>query len=345
MNDLEKIVEGVKTPLVEGDTKIATPLEFINGLLTNVYIQRILISILIFVVINLLRLLVFKILHARYQKNLKKYYRLKKISSRIIITIGVIIIGSIWFVFFDQILTFLGLLSAGIAIALREPVTSLAGWLFIIWRKPFEVGDRIQIGETSGDVIDIKMFQSTLIEIGNWVEADQSTGRIIMVPNGKIFTQEVSNYTKGFNFIWNEIPVTVTYESNWKKAKKILTEIVNKETKDITIEAEKRLKEASKKYMIFYSKLTPIVYTKVIDIGIMLTIRYMCNPHTRRTTENNLWENILDQFNKTKDIDFAYPTQRFFLNTKEGKIQTDKTKIQTDETKRSDTNLPPENTP
>ena len=79
----------------------------------------------------------------------------------------------------------------------------------------------------AGDVIDIRLFQFSINEIGNWVDADQSTGRIIHIPNGIVFTEPQANYTAGFQYIWNEIPVLVTFESDWKKAKQILTDIVN----------------------------------------------------------------------------------------------------------------------
>ena len=86
-------------------------------------------------------------------------------------------------------------------------------------RKPLKVGDRVQIGDVTGDVIDIRIFQFSVIEIGNWVDADQSTGRIIHIPNGTIFIKWQANYTAGFEYIWNEIPVLVTFESDWKTAK------------------------------------------------------------------------------------------------------------------------------
>ena len=103
----------------------------------------------------------------------------------------------------------------------------MVGWCFILIRQPFKVGDRIQIGKVAGDVIDIRFFNFQLNEIGNWVDADQSTGRIIHIPNGIVFTEPQANYTAGFQYIWNEIPVLVTFESDWKKAKQLLTDIVN----------------------------------------------------------------------------------------------------------------------
>jgi len=134
-----------------------------------------------------------------------------------------------------------------------------------------------------------------------------------------ILTDTLANYTKGFQFIWHEIPVLVTFESNWKKAKKILSEIVSKHAEDISNEAERRIKHASKKFMIFYTQLTPTVYTTVKDSGVLLTIRYLISPKTRRGSEQSIWEDILTRFGECNDIDFAYPTQRFYDNAVEGK--------------------------
>ncbi len=104
----------------------------------------------------------------------------------------------------------MGLFTAGLAIALKDPLTNLAGWLFIVFRKPFIVGDRIQIGPHAGDVVDIRPFQFTILEIRNWVDADQSTGRMIHLPNAKVFVEAQANYSLGFNYIWNEIVVRLT---------------------------------------------------------------------------------------------------------------------------------------
>ena len=271
-----------------------------------------------FVIINrILSRIIFKRTEDVYTR-----YRWRKTQDYITFIIGLFIISSIWIDEFKSLLTFFGLLSAGIAIALKDPVTDLAGWLFILWRKPFDVGDRIQIGENAGDVIDIRIFQFTIIEIGNWVDADQSTGRILHIPNSKIFLEVLANYSIGFNYIWHEIGVMVTFESNWKKAKDILIDIVNAKSEHISKAASKKIKDASKKYMIFYKNLTPIVYTKVKDSGVMLTMRFLCDPRQRRGYEESIWEEVLKEFGKREDIDFAYPTQRFYSNNIEGKSGT-----------------------
>jgi small-conductance mechanosensitive channel len=230
-----------------------------------------------------------------------------------------LLLVQVWFTAISSLGTFLGLVSAGLAIALKDLVTDLAGWMFILWRKPFELGDRVQLGDNAGDVVDIRVFAFTMMEIGNWVGADQSTGRIIHVPNGKIFTEPLANYTGGFPFLWNELAVLLTFESDWKKAKSILGEIATAETEGVSQEAEQTLKRTSKRFLIHYSRFTPAVYTSVRDSGVLLTIRYLCRPRQRRGTAQAMWERILDAFHGHSDIDFAYPTQRVYLNPVEGK--------------------------
>jgi len=246
-------------------------------------------------------------------------YRWRKSLTYVFMAAGIVIVGRMWFAGVQALATFFGLLSAGLAIALKEPVSNLAGWAFIMWRRPFEVGDRVQIGTHAGDVIDLGVFQFTLNEIGAWVQADQSTGRIIHVPNGKVFTDPVANYNKGFRYIWNEVPVVVTFESDWRKAKHILGKIALKHAEHLTAQAEQELLAASQQYLINYRKLTPIVYTNVVDFGVQLTIRYLIEPRKRRGTEHAIWEDILTEFADCEDIDLAYHTTRSFKYTEEGK--------------------------
>ena len=186
--------------------------------------------------------------------DLKIRYQWQKISLYLAVFLIIVFLLNTWLEIFGSMATFLGLISAGIAIALKDPLVDMAGWAFILIRQPFKVGDRIQIGKTAGDVIDIRLFQFSIIEIGNWVDSDQSTGRIIHIPNETVFTEPQANYTAGFQYIWNEIPVLITFESDWQKAKKLLLDIVNHHGILLSAEAEKQIKEAAKKFLIFYTK-------------------------------------------------------------------------------------------
>ncbi|MGB5289171.1 MAG: mechanosensitive ion channel domain-containing protein [Ignavibacteriaceae bacterium] len=275
-------------------------------------------SVLIILIIGSLRIVLVRIFISKID-DLNQRYQWRKISLYLAVFIVLLFLLSTWLGFIGSVGTFLGLVSAGIAIALKDPLVNIVAWFFILVRQPFKVGDRIQIGESSGDVIDIRIFQFSLIEIGNWVDADQSTGRVIHMPNGVVFTQPQFNYTTGFVHIWHEIPMLITFESDWKKAKKILTDVVNKHAMHISQEAEKQIKAAAKKYLIFYTKLTPIVYTTIKDSGVLLTMRFLCEPRKRRSTEELILEEVLEEFHKCDDIDFAYPTTRFYNNLGEGK--------------------------
>lgn len=212
-----------------------------------------------------------------------------------------------------SVASFIGLLSAGFAIVFREPLLNLAGWLYILLRRPFNMGDRIQVGDKyAGDVVDIGSSDFTLMEIGNWVDADQSTGRIVHVPNGLLFTNPVANYSEGFPLLWNELEILLTYESDWRQAKAILQRVAD-ENCALDPQAQEKTREELakfKRYLISYTHLTPSVYVAKDPSGILLTIRYLCEPRRRRTTESELWQAIYTELLGREDIAFAYPTRR-----------------------------------
>jgi small-conductance mechanosensitive channel len=279
---------------------------------------KLFLSVALILVILLLRKLALILAFRRYDDIRIRYYW-RKVSLYIAFILILFVAVRIWFVGFEALPTYLGLLSAGLAIALQTPITNLAGWAFIIWRRPFSVGDRIEIGQVKGDVIDQRVFMFTVMEVGNWVDADQSTGRVVHVPNGKVFTEPLANYSKGFQYIWDEVAVLVTFESNWRKAKEILSGIVARNAEHLTRMAEEGVQKAAEKFMIFYKNLSPTVYTSVRNSGVLLTLRYLCQPRKRRGTQQAIWEDILEAFAAADDIDFAYPTQRFYDNAAEGK--------------------------
>lgn len=243
----------------------------------------------------------------------------RKAATYTAIVVSILLAGRIWFSGFSDVATVLGLLSAGVAVALRDWISNFFGWLYILTWRPYGVGDRIQVGDAAGDVIDVGLFSTSLLEIGNWVQADQSTGRLLHVPNGRIMTKTVANYTAGMAYLWHELPVLVTFESNWRAAKAILTRIATASSAETVAEARADLAETSKRHLISYGHLTPIVYTAIRDSGVQLTIRYLTPPRRRRGTEEALWEAILDAFGERDDIDFAYPTTRLYDNVAEGK--------------------------
>lgn len=241
------------------------------------------------------------------------YYNWQKWTQYLLYTLAILFLVSVWVPDTGNLTTYLGLVSAGLAIALKDPLTNLVGWVFILARHPFRVGDRIEIGHLAGDVIDLRLFQFSLLEIGNWVKADQSTGRVIHVPNGHVFTHAVANYSQGLPYIWNELPITITFESNWEKAKGILQHIADAHSIRVDIDSLEKSRIVEQ-FVIAYKHLTPIVYTNILESGVNLTVRYLCEPRKRRGSAEAIFEDILRAFAAHEDIDLAYPTQRIITS-------------------------------
>jgi small-conductance mechanosensitive channel len=166
------------------------------------------------------------------------------------------------------------------------------------------------MGGVKGDVIDIRLFQTALLEIGNWVDDDQSTGRIVNIPNSAIFKKENYNYNKGFEFIWSEIKILVTFESDWKRAEEIMLTQAGRLVSGMEEVVKKKITAMTRRYMIHYDKLTPIVYVSIRDSGIELALRYLTEAKMRRTTHDALCRAMLDEFAKHERVQFAYPTYR-----------------------------------
>lgn len=251
----------------------------------------------------------------------KSLFLWQRISTYLAVVIGLLLLARIWFRSFSGLATFLGLASAGIAIALREIIANIAGWFYIIIRRPFVLGDRIELAGVRGDVVDIRVLGFSLMEVGNWVAADQSTGRIVHVPNGKLFSEHVANYTSGTDHIWEEVPVLITFESDWRKAKGLIENIMSGLIVDANDITSVRSDEAGR-YLIYRGVSTPIVYTSVESSGILLTARFPVEPRKRRGSVQEVWESILDSFAEHDDIDLAYPTTRFYYHTAESRQGT-----------------------
>jgi small-conductance mechanosensitive channel len=270
-------------------------------------------TIIILVVMWLIKKAAYKIIGVRTDDAMKRVYHWRKTVQYTLVFISLLLIGNIWISNFQSITTFLGLLSAGIAIALKDIFVNIAGWLFIYWRKPFDIGDRVQIGDYKGDVVDLRLFQFSLLEVGNWVDAEQSTGRIVHVPNGKVFSDPQANYSQGFEYIWNEQHIYLSLDSDYKKAQRILKEIMTELMQDSFKNIERAILKAHKEHFIHFGQFTPTVYSKIQERGIQLSLRYLCLPRKRRVYEHQITEAILDRFRAEKDIKIVYPITTVFL--------------------------------
>jgi len=274
-------------------------------------------SLIVVAVALIARALVLRSVHKRTEDT-DLLYRTGKLATYTATLVVGVALAWIWFDAFSNVATYLAVVSAGLAIALADVLKNMAGWGYLVVRRPFRVGDRIEIGGTKGDVLDIRLFRFTVAEVGNWVDAEQATGRLVHIPNGTLFNDQVANYTEGFEFIWHEIPVLVTFESDWKRGEEVLTAIVRDVAPDIEARAGARIREAARSYQIKLGVLTPIVYLTVKESGIMLTVRFLTDVRTRRAVEQRIWRRVLETFANEPNLELAYPTVRTYL---QGPIQ------------------------
>jgi small-conductance mechanosensitive channel len=213
-------------------------------------------------------------------------------------------IGLVFTVFSGQLpgLTVtLGVAGAGIAFALQEVIASIAGWIAISFGQFFYVGDRVELGGIRGDVIQIGMLRTTLMEIGQWVKADQYNGRIVRISNAFVFREPVFNYTEDISFIWDEIKIPVRYGSDHRLAR----EIMEKAAQSVLAGSAEKVREewnvVRRKYPLEHASVEPHVFMVANDNWMELTLRYTVDAKLRRTVHDELFMYILDAIAETEE--------------------------------------------
>ncbi|MGF1506593.1 MAG: mechanosensitive ion channel domain-containing protein [Anaerolineae bacterium] len=278
------------------------------GLSTDT-VARLLTAMVVLLAVYIVRLALMRFLDSRIN-DVQVRHRWRRSISVSMLLLGLLFASSIIFTELLSLATVLGLLGAGLALILQDPIANVVAWFYIIARQEFEIGDRIEIAGMRGDVIDIRFFNFILLEVGEWVDADQSTGRVLHIPNRLIFNEALSNYHSGIGSVWNEIRLTITFDSNYRRAIQTLERILEDQLASTLAGAQQHAQEAQHRFPIVYSTLEPAVFMKVVDNGIRLSMRFVCDPRQRRSTEHMLWQSILDAFSTHRDIRLAYPTTR-----------------------------------
>src|SRR3989338_5858392 len=200
----------------------------------------------------------------------------------------------------------LGLLTAAIGFALQRPIASVVAWFIIVTRRPFEIGDRISIGGMTGDVTDITLTHIHLGEVGGNVPSQESSGRIVLVPNSVFFEQNTINYTMFNDFILNQVTVNITYESNLDKAIEIALEAANKYTKDFHKIKHKPFPKVEKPY-------TRLSFE---PSGINVNVRYSVPVKSQSVVSSDITKEVYTKIKKTKDVHLAYPHTEVILRKK-----------------------------
>lgn len=249
----------------------------------------------------------------REGKNLYYFRKLISFSSGLIIVLIILLnfVGD-----FGSFTAVVGLAGAGLAIALQDPIVSLVGWFLIVGKFGVSVGDRVEINGVKGDVLDIGLLRIAVMEVGNWVSAEQATGRVVFFPNSFIFKNHYFNYNTGNSFIWDEIRITVTYESDWKKAREIVESVAIRVSQSFVDEARIQQEQAARRFHINLGPLTPYVYVSIAESGVDLLLRYLTAIRKRRSTQDEICREVLEAFNREPDIDLAYPTRRSLTETR-----------------------------
>lgn len=192
--------------------------------------------------------------------------------------------------------TAIGLAGAGVTYALREVIVSIAGWFAILFGDFFETGDRVLLGGIKGDVVDIGVLRTTLMEIGEWVDGDQYTGRIVRVANSYIFNSPVYNYNANFKFLWDEIKIPLRFESDMKLAKTILLEVSEKHTGQYNKEAAIDWENMKRRYKLENASLENQVYLSFNDNWVEISLRYVVDYRERRGVKDKIFSEILQRF-------------------------------------------------
>lgn len=286
----------------------------------SLQVQKMVIIFVIIVVLSLIAFLV-KLALKRYFSQNENYYMINKIIN---FTVVFLIVMVVLFSYIDNVsylVTILGFASAGIAIALKDWFMSIFGWMVIVTSGSIQVGDRIKVSkgnvETVGDVLDISLFKITIredITLTSYT-TNRRSGRIFFIPNNYIFSELISNYThSGLRTVWDGIDITITFDSNHKKAQKIARDILKHYSKGYTDITRKQLSKMRSKYQLRATGVEPRVFTFVEPQGIVISSWYLTNSYAALVLRSTISPEILDAFMKEDDIHIAYPTQQININ-------------------------------
>jgi small-conductance mechanosensitive channel len=273
--------------------------ETLNAFWANAVLRKLVLSIGVLLASRAILRLLYTVVVSRLSDDSPHIYLVRKVSGYLVTTLDVLVITAIWIENVGNLSVALGILGAGVAFALQEVIGSIAGWVTILSGRPFTVGDRIETGGIRGDVVDINVLRTTLMEIGNWLSGDHNTGRIVTVSNAYIFKEPLFNYSLHLRYIWDEIQVPVTYESDWQRASQIMVEAVQQHPsyQELLPKAQEQRRQARRQFAIKITPLDPRVFLRLTDNWAELGLIYPVDTDSRRTFRSEISQRILTEFN------------------------------------------------
>jgi len=212
----------------------------------------------------------------------------------------------------------LGILGAGAAIALQDTAKNAIGWVYLTGRRGLGPGARVEIDELEGEVIDVGVLKTTILEVGNRVYGRQSSGRLASVPNSRFINTPVRFFPDYSPYVWQEIQFLLTYESDWERGVRALERIGREEYGEVASGAESGFRELQRRYAFKHGPLTPIVYLEAADSGVRLTLRYLSHIRQARGSADRVGRAMLRAVESDPALEFAYPTWRLYRRGEEG---------------------------
>lgn len=224
----------------------------------------------------------------------RKEYWVNQIYKMVLNVVEVLVLLFIWDNYISDLMTLISVLSAAMTIALRELILNFFCGIYIQVKKPFKVEDRIEVDGIKGDVMSISSLDFEILEISNKDDRGQSTGVVITFPNSVVFSKPIKNITKGFKYIWDELTVKVKLDCDLSSNKQTLYKIVNEleVVKSIPKKMKEQITSINNNNRIYFNQYDPIIYTKLVDGHVELTIRYLMHPKKSRFVESVIWNKI-----------------------------------------------------
>jgi small-conductance mechanosensitive channel len=238
---------------------------------------------------------------SRYIGDIDARYRARKFVTLAGYITAVLVAAAIFSERLNSFTVAFGVAGAGIAFALQEVIASVAGWVAISAGGFFSPGDRVQLGGIRGDVIDISILRTTLMEVGEWVAGDLYSGRIVRIANSFVFKEPVFNYSGDFPFLWDEITLPVKYGSDWKLARTMLRGLVDEVLAGYAEEVKESWLKMVRQYRIEQANVEPLVTLRATDNWIEFTVRYVVDYRKRRWMKDHLYTRILEEIDKSGD--------------------------------------------
>jgi small-conductance mechanosensitive channel len=268
-----------------------------NAIWANDLYRKLVLSALVLLVQAVVRRSLLGYVIGRISDDSPYLYTVRKVTIYLVTVTAALLLVGIWIQRLGDLSVALGILAAGLAFALQEVIGSIAGWITIVSGRPFTIGDRIETGGIRGDVVDVSILRTTLMEIGNWLNGDHNTGRIVTVSNAFLFKEPLYNYSAHLHFVWDEIKVPITYESNWEKAVAIMANAVREHPayQALLPKAESQRREVRRRLAVRMTPLEPRTYVSITDNWIELGLVYPVDTDLRRSFRSEISQRLLTE--------------------------------------------------